>query len=78
MTPDQIRANGESPDPMDPAILDDFAAFISELTGWYINDGAVNAIIREEMPAYFSGQKTLDQVVPVLQDRIQTLLNERS
>lgn len=76
-TPAQMRAEGINPDPIEASDIDDFASFIGELTGWYTNDGSINAIIREEMPAYFEGQKTLDQVIPVLEDRIQTLLNER-
>ncbi len=40
-------------------------------------DAAINMIIIEEMPAYFAGQKKLDQVIPVLQNRIQKVLDER-
>lgn len=40
-------------------------------------DAAINMILIEEMPAYFAGQKTLDQVVPVMQNRIQKVLDER-
>lgn len=77
MNASDIRAMGMNPDPMDESVVSEFESFVDELTGWYTNDGSVNAIIREEMPAFFEGQKTLDQVVPVLEDRIQTLLNER-
>ena len=34
-------------------------------------------ILIEEMPAYFAGQKTLEQVIPVMQNRIQKVLDER-
>ena len=40
-------------------------------------DAAINMILIEEMPAYFAGQKTLEQVIPVLQNRIQKVLDER-
>ena len=40
-------------------------------------DAAVNLILIEEMPAYFSGQKSLDDVVKVAQDRVQKVLDER-
>ena len=40
-------------------------------------DAAINMILIEEMPAYFVGQKTLDQVIPVMQNRIQKVLDER-
>lgn len=76
-SPEEYAQNGYNPNPMEYSVVDDFAVFVSELTGWYTNDGSINAIIREEMPAYFEGQKTLEQVIPVLEDRIQTLLNER-
>jgi hypothetical protein len=29
------------------------------------------------MPAYFAGQKTLDDVISVIEDRVQTFLDER-
>nr|MCR4766482.1 extracellular solute-binding protein [Saccharofermentans sp.] len=40
-------------------------------------DSAINMILIEEMPAYFSGQKDLTSVISVLQDRIQKILDER-
>lgn len=77
MTEAEMRSRGINPDPLDSSVINEFELFINELTGWYTYDATVNAIIREEMPAYFAGQKTLDQVVPVLEDRIQTFMNER-
>ncbi len=63
--------------PMTDADIDEFRSLVEGLTVWYSNDSSINAIIREEMPAYFAGQKTLDQVIPVLEDRAQTVLSER-
>ena len=40
-------------------------------------DSAINAILLEEMPAYFLGQKELDSVVTIIQDRAQKVLDER-
>ena len=40
-------------------------------------DPAITAILREEMPAYFAGQKDLDQVIKVIDNRCQTYLSER-
>ncbi|MBQ7275559.1 MAG: extracellular solute-binding protein [Clostridiales bacterium] len=68
---------GMNTERMDESAVDDLAALIDSLTGWYVNDGSINAIIREEMPAYFEGQKTLEQIIPVLEDRVQTVINER-
>jgi ABC-type glycerol-3-phosphate transport system substrate-binding protein len=77
LTPEDFRMEGYNAEAMDYSVVDEFESFCEGLYGWYTNDGSINAIIREEMPAYFEGQKTLDQVIPVLEDRIQTLLNER-
>lgn len=74
---DMLRMYGFSTELMDEEAVETLVTTIESLSGWYSNDGAINAIIREEMPAYFEGQKTLDQVIPVLEDRVQTILNER-
>ena len=72
-----IRENGINTTLMDEAVIGQLTGVIEDLTGWYSNDGSINSIIREEMPAFFEGQKTLDQIIPVMEDRIQTILNER-
>lgn len=74
---DLLRMYGYNTDAMSEDNLGELEAIIENLSSWYSNDGAINAIIREEMPAFFEGQKTLDQVIPVLEDRVQTVLNER-
>lgn len=40
-------------------------------------DAAINLILVEEMPAYFLGQKSLDEVAKIAQDRAQKVLDER-
>lgn len=40
-------------------------------------DASINVVLVEEMPAYFSGQKELDEVVKIAQDRVQKVLDER-
>lgn len=78
MSEAEMRMYGYNTDEMDESVIGEFESFVSGLTGWYSNDAAVNSIIREEVPAYFEGQKALDQVIPVLEDRINTFLVERS
>lgn len=39
-------------------------------------NNAIEDILYEESSAYFSGQRSLDDVIPVMQDRIQTVLDE--
>ncbi len=41
------------------------------------SDSAIDLILIEEMPAYFLGQKDLDSVVLIMQDRAQKVLDER-
>lgn len=40
-------------------------------------DSAINVILMEEMQAYFSGQKDLNSVILIAQDRVQKVINER-
>lgn len=40
-------------------------------------DSAIDIILIEEMPSYFSGQKEIDAVVKIAQDRTQKVLDER-
>ena len=40
-------------------------------------DAAINLILIEEMPAYFTGQKDIKDVVAIAQDRVQKVLDER-
>lgn len=73
----QLRMYGYNTNMMDQAAVDDFDAFIGTVESIYINDGSINSIIREEVPSYFEGQKTLEQIIPVLTDRVSTVLEER-
>ena len=62
---------------VDYSSIDEYESMIESCS--YIDsvDPAIAVIIREEMPAYFSGQKTLDEVLILINDRTQTFLNER-
>ena len=44
----------------------------------YRGDPNIMAIIESEAPAYFDGQKTLDEVCEVIQNRAQTYVSEQS
>lgn len=43
----------------------------------YDLDPAILAIMNEEIQAYFAGDKTLEEVKVLIEDRVQTVLNER-
>ena len=40
-------------------------------------DPDIEKILVEEMPAYFSGQKSLEETAKIAQDRVQKVLDER-
>ena len=41
------------------------------------SDPDIEKILVEEMPAYFSGQKSFEETIKVAQDRVQKVLDER-
>ena len=41
-------------------------------------DPAVLIVIREEVPPYFVDQKSLDDILPIVNNRVKTILSERS
>ena len=41
-------------------------------------DPAVLIVIREEVPPYFVDQKSLDDILPIIKNRVTTILAERS
>ena len=57
--------------------LDDLEKTIESCSKTNTQDASINVILVEEMPAYFSGQKDLDEVVKIAQDRVQKVLDER-
>ena len=41
-------------------------------------DPAIIVVLREEMPPYFVDQKSLDEILPVIKNRVSTILSERA
>ncbi len=62
---------------VDPSAVDAFENIILSCTSVSSMDTAVGIILEEELPAYFSGQKNLDQVIMIINDRTQTYVDER-
>ena len=56
---------------------DRYSYMVDNASGIVSSDTAISVIMYEEMAPYFVGDKTLDQVIPIIEDRIQTVLNER-
>lgn len=57
--------------------VDSLEEVIESCSGMNTSDAAINIILAEEMPAYFLDQKDLDDVIEIIQDRAQTVLDER-
>ena len=59
------------------SIIDDLERVILSCSRMNSADSEIMLILMEEMPAYFLGQKDLDAVVKIAQDRVQKVLDER-
>lgn len=70
------RVTTISPDSV-PGALEVYSELADSLSGTTSGDTDIHVIIYEEMAPYFAGDKTLEEVIPIIEDRIQTLLNER-
>ncbi|MCR5527880.1 MAG: extracellular solute-binding protein [Saccharofermentans sp.] len=77
LTEAEMAMFGFDATPVEASVIDSYESMINSCSAVSTTDAAITAIIREEMPAYFSGQKTLDDVISVMEDRIQTFLDER-
>lgn len=63
---------------LDDSVAQDYLDVLSSVETIYAGDTAVGAIVTEEMGAYFADQKSIDQVIQTLNDRAQTVVNERA
>ena len=56
--------------------VDEYMNILSYSYGGTYAGSAIEEILREESSAYFSGGKSVDDIIPVMQKRIQTVLDE--
>ena len=50
---------------------------LENVSSVYMFDSSIEAIVSEEAQAYFSGQKSVDEFISNLENRVQTVLNEK-
>ena len=62
---------------IDTALADKYIDQLSTATTSSLVYHSISLIIYEEIPAYFEGQKSFEDVAKVINDRAQTVLNER-
>ncbi|MCQ2527666.1 MAG: ABC transporter substrate-binding protein [Saccharofermentans sp.] len=63
---------------IDEAVVDDYVKVAESVETVDSIDTSVAAIVLEEVDAYFEGQKSIDDVISVLNNRAQTVVNERA
>ena len=63
--------------PFSDKTVDDMENIVLSCSNCNSVDAQINIILIEEMPAYFTGQKELSEVVAIAQDRAQKVLDER-
>ena len=57
--------------------LERYSRYINNASGYTGGDSDISIILYEEMQAYFCGDKTIDDVISIIEDRAQTVLDER-
>lgn len=62
---------------IDSSVIDNFENIINSCSQVASLDPEIMVIVKEEIPAYFAGQKTIDEVISILNDRVTTFMNER-
>ena len=64
---------------IDPdAFTSTLESYADSVSGIGFMDAPVQVIVSEEIQAYFAGQKSLDEVIGIIDDRVATYVNERA
>lgn len=58
-------------------LTDTINGYIENASGLRMTDAAVEIIIREEIQPYFAGQKSIEECMEIIQDRVDTFVDER-
>ena len=62
---------------IDAAAIDAYLNLLAKATGVYRVDREILIITKEEIPAYYAGQKDFNSVITIAQDRVQKVMAER-
>ena len=63
---------------MDESVITSYKEVLQSASVIVSDDPAVLNIIREEIPAYFLDQKSLDAVISIINNRVSTVIAERA
>ncbi len=58
-------------------LADEYVNLLDNANGIIVSDSDISIVLFEEMQPYFAGDKTIEEVIPIIEDRIQTVLSER-
>ncbi len=62
---------------VDKSAVDEYEKAVRSCTCAVYEDPTISIIVKEEMPAYLTGQKSLDEVIRIINDRAKTVVSER-
>ena len=63
---------------IDSSVIDNFEEVIDSCSQVATLDPEIMIIVKEEMPAYFTDQKSIEEVISIINDRVTVFINERS
>ena len=58
-------------------VIDRYIEQLSDAVVFPDIDSSIILVIKEEMPAFFERQKSLDEVIAIIENRVNTMLSER-
>ena len=62
---------------IDDSIIDDYNRILRSGSSLLSMDPSIYIIVVEELPSYFAGQKKIEDVSAIIEDRAQTVVDER-
>ena len=63
---------------LDESVIDDFEAMIASCEDTASLDPAIEKIVYEEIQAYFADQKSIDDVIELINNRVSLYISERN
>jgi hypothetical protein len=59
------------------AVVSDFWDFLDSVPYYYAYDSEISSIVQEEAAAYFSGDKSAEEVIAIIENRTEIYLSEQ-
>lgn len=63
---------------LEDSVADDYYNAANNIDSIYRMDTSIAPILEEELPSYFAGQKSIDDIISVVNNRSQTVIDERA